>query len=456
MRVARWALGLIVLLALTLVSARDARACSCASSGPPCQSVFQADAIFVGTVRSMVALPDDDLPPPPPGSTRIPRMLRVDFADVQVHRGQPAITSVFTPGSGPACGYQFKQGERYLVYATRQVNGTELVTGICSRTRPLADAAEDLRFLQTLSAPRRGGARVYGTITHWERNLSTGEPKEYGPVRDVFVSVVGPAGTFSASTDDSGQYEVTVPTGKYEITVLPPATYSTRSLRLPLELTDVRACVLANFGVQFDGRIRGVVRQSFGEPAANVSVQVMAAADVGKSGNIHTLNAQTDAGGHYEFTEVSPGRYVIGVDLIRRMDPQAVFPPTFHPGTTDRALATVVELDGGQHRDLEPMALPAPRRSFKLTGTVVREDGSAAPGVFISLRDGVETWRQVAAGTKTGFDGSFSFVVHEGLSYIASASYWDAEQRKSIAGSVGPFVVTQDMGPVKVVLSGGR
>ena len=182
----------------------------------------------------------------------------------------------------------------------------------------------------------------------------------------------------------------------------------------------------------------------------------MAAKDVGKSGNVQTLNAQTDAGGSFEFSDVAPGQYVVGVDLTRRMDPIAVFPRTFHPGTSDPALATVVKLDGGQHLDLEPMTLPAPRRSFRLTGTVVREDGSPAPGVFISLRDGVETWRQVAVGTKTGFDGSFSFVVHEGLSYIASASYWDAEQRKSIAGSVGAFVVTQDTGPVRVVLTGGR
>jgi hypothetical protein len=448
---------LIALSLLTLGFGRDAWACSCASSGPPCQGAFQVDAIFAGTVRSISPLPDDDLPPLRPGEARMPRTVRVDFAEVHGFRGlQAATVSVLTAGSGPACGYAFKKGERYLVYARRQPDGKELVTGICSRTRLLAEADEDLRFLQTLSDSSRAGARVYGTINHWERNLSSGEPKDYGPVSDVFVSVVGAGGTFSASTDDRGQYELTVPPGKYEITVLPPAMYSARYLRQPLELPDMRACVVANFGVQFDGRIRGAVRQSSGEPAGNVSVQVMSAEDVGKSGNVQTISVQTDAGGSFEFLDVSPGRYVVGVDLTRRMDPRVVFPTTFHPGTTSPALATIVQLEGGQHRDLEPMMLPSPRRSFRLTGTVVREDGSPAPGVFISLRDGVEKWRQVAVGSKTEFDGSFSFVVYEGLSYVASASYWDGEQRKSFGGSVGPFIVSQDTGPVKVVLSAGR
>jgi hypothetical protein len=449
--------GLIALSLLTLGFGRDAWACSCASSGPPCQGAFQVDAIFAGTVRSISPLPDDDLPPLRPGEARMPRTVRVDFAEVHGFRGlQAATVSVLTAGSGPACGYAFKKGERYLVYARRQADGKELVTGICSRTRLLAEADEDLRFLQTLSDSSRAGARVYGTINHWERNLSSGEPKDYGPVSDVFVGVVGAGGTFSASTDDRGQYELTVPPGKYEITVLPPAMYSARYLRQPLELPDMRACVVANFGVQFDGRIRGAVRQSSGEPAGNVSVQVMSAEDVGKSGNVQTISVQTDAGGSFEFLDVSPGRYVVGVDLTRRMDPRVVFPTTFHPGTTSPALATIVQLEGGQHRDLEPMMLPSPRRSFRLTGTVVREDGSPAPGVFISLRDGVEKWRQVAVGSKTEFDGSFSFVVYEGLSYVASASYWDGEQRKSFGGSVGPFIVSQDTGPVKVVLSAGR
>jgi hypothetical protein len=456
MRVSRLLIGLTTLAVLSLTPARDASACSCPSPGPPCQNTFQVDAVFAGTVLSISALPDEG-PPLRPGEFRIPQALRVEFAAVEAFRGvQGPSLSVLTAGSGPACGYAFKKGERYLVYASRNRNGSGFVTGLCSRTRRLADADDDLRFLQTLSAPGATRGRVYGTINHWERDLATGEPRRHGPVPDVHVSVRGSSSAFEALSDARGHYEVTVPPGTYEVTALPPAGFSTRYLRETLELRDARACFVADFSVQFDGRIKGVVRQSSGEPAEGVAVQVMAADAVGKAGNIETLRASSDAGGSFEFVEVPPGRYIVGVDLIRRMNPDVVFPATFHPGTMDAALATVVQLDGGQQRELEPMTLPPARRSYRLAGTVVFEDGSPASGAIISLSDGGAKWRQVAVGIKPESDGSFSFVVHHGLSYIATASYWDEAQRKQVGGTVGPFVATGEIGPLKVVLSGAR
>ena len=71
---------------LALVSARDALACSCPSSGPPCQNAFQVDAVFAGTVRRISALPEDG-PPLRSGEMRIPRTLRVEFDSALPCRG---------------------------------------------------------------------------------------------------------------------------------------------------------------------------------------------------------------------------------------------------------------------------------------------------------------------------------------------------------------------------------
>ena len=411
--------------------------------------------MFAGTVTSITAVPED-LPPLRPGESRIPRTVRVEFAAVTVFRGiQGSTVSVVTAGSGPACGYEFKQGERYLVYANRKTGGMELATSICSRTRPFAQAGDDLQFLQSLSAPAPARARLSGTIDHWERDLATGQPRHFGRVPDVLVTVRSPGNAFDALTDAKGRYQVDVPPGKYEVTVMPPAAFSPRYLKQTVEVRDARACFVADFGVRFDGRIRGVVRQSTGESAAGVVVDAMAATDVGKTGNIQLLHASTDAGGSFEFTEVSPGQYVVGVDLVRRGGAVA-FPTTFYPGTPDAALAAIVQLDGGQQRELEPMTLPPARRTLQLSGTVMFEDARPASGVFISLQDGAAFWRQVATGIKTAADGTFSFVVHEGLSYIAHASYWDETERKAISGRVGPFVVSEETGPLKVILSVAR
>ncbi len=69
-------------------------------------------------------------------------------------KAQPTIT-VVTARWEPSCGYEFQQGQEYLVYA-RTVDATlvpkqpaniVLQTGLCSRTQPLAEATQDLAAL---------------------------------------------------------------------------------------------------------------------------------------------------------------------------------------------------------------------------------------------------------------------------------------------------------------------
>jgi len=445
----------VTALAIWCAATPAAWACSCnGSPGPTCQNAFQVDAVFVGRVVAITDLPADG-PPLREGEIRQPRAVRVDFAEVVAYRGpRTPVLSIVTGSASASCGYRFTRGERYVVYARQSTDAAaSLETSICSRTRPVAEAAEDLTFLRTLERPAPARARVSGTITHWERDLATGQPLEIGPVPDVLITLLGSSAAFQATTDERGRYEALVPPGQYEVNAAVPPPFA--ALRHPQSLTlpDPRACFIADFGVHFAGRISGLARHASGEPAAGAAVQVMAASDVGKSGNLQTLRATADAGGRFEFTDVSPGRYVVGIDLTRRIDADLVFPPTYHPGTADAASATVVQLEGGEQRELEPLVLPLPRRPYQLTGTVVFPDGTTVSGAFVSLSDGLERWRQVAVGIKTESDGAFSIRVHEGLSYLARAWYWDETQRRQLETTVGPFVAGPDTPPLRVVLS---
>jgi hypothetical protein len=427
-----------------------ALACSCQSPGEPCQNAFQADGVFAGTVRSISPVPDN-LPPLRPGEERLATTLRVEFENIERFTiPLAATTSVLTPGSGPACGYHFEVGKRYLVYASYgQEDKKVLVTGICSRTRPIAEADEDVRFLRSIPLLNASRGRIYGAVTHGERNLATGDWTD-APVANVLVAASGPGMAIDAWTDAAGRYELRVPPGDYEVTAFPPPLYSNRYLHQTARLRTAAACFAVDFGLRFDGRIVGTVQNSASEVLDGLYVEAVPVERLGTRGVVESLRAAVDAEGHFEFIEVPPGRYVVGVDILRRMDPKLIFPTTFYPGTPDPAQARVIELGGGDRRELEPMTLPPARHSRVLTGAVVFADGTPAAGVLISLSDPDE--RRQVAGSRTARDGSFTFTVHDGLRYIATASYWDETQRTQLGGASPPFVPHDGIEPLRIVL----
>src|SRR5438067_5218582 len=214
MRISLWA---ALSLALALCP-RAATACSCASSGPPCQGYFQVDAVFVGTARSISTVEGT------PDSAYQRRT--VAFAVERAFRGVPGTAADVATGMGGGdCGYDFKVGERYLVYAYRNAR-SGLAASICSRTRPIAKAEEDLQYLETLP-PSGTGARVYGVVTHWERNLATGDGHKYGPVPFVHVQLRGELAALESESDEQGRYAIAgIPPGTYDLQAIPPAVFS--------------------------------------------------------------------------------------------------------------------------------------------------------------------------------------------------------------------------------------
>ena len=216
-------------------SGSDAFACECIPNGPPCQSYVE-DSVFVGTVRSISV---DPLPSPR-------RMLRVEFADVQSPSGRTLpVLSVLTAENDAECGYAFRTGQRYVVYANREDTKADLHVVLCSRTQPLASAAADLQYFQTLSSPSNG-AHVYGTIARSRGDVVNGAT-ERAPILGASVTLRGPGGTFGTRTAGDGRFDIhAIPPGKYELTAigLPGSTAGT--MRRSLELRHPHACFVAD------------------------------------------------------------------------------------------------------------------------------------------------------------------------------------------------------------------
>jgi len=146
-------LAFVVLGALVFLS-KAARPCSCVDYSPPiAESVKRADVVFAGEVTKLEVLPswwadtgdrDAGLLESDPGEPPI-RVARVTFAVGKVWKGvREATLVVRTFFDCCICGSRFDIGEAYVVYGYRSPSGDQLWTNICTRTKELRLAAEDL------------------------------------------------------------------------------------------------------------------------------------------------------------------------------------------------------------------------------------------------------------------------------------------------------------------------
>jgi hypothetical protein len=126
-------------LALALLTPTAGSACNCGGTPTPSEAAKEADAIFVGTVVGTQTQPDWS------SGIRVTEV-RVSFLVRSAWKGTPPLrATVVTPANEAACGYSFRTGERYLVYASRHQG--ELHSGLCTRNARVAEAGEDLAAL---------------------------------------------------------------------------------------------------------------------------------------------------------------------------------------------------------------------------------------------------------------------------------------------------------------------
>ncbi len=108
------------------------RACDCAEPKLP-EAMKQSAAIFSGAVTDIARDEKNDT-------------LTVTLKLDRSWKGEADKTlKVQTGAHGANCGYRFEMGKTYLVYATEETK--TLYTGLCTRTKKIDDAAEDIKAL---------------------------------------------------------------------------------------------------------------------------------------------------------------------------------------------------------------------------------------------------------------------------------------------------------------------
>jgi hypothetical protein len=118
--------------------ARRAEACSCFPATSIEDAIRATDSVLEARVTALRKAADN------------PEQYVVVLDVKKSHKGAPGPhLEVITEVETAMCGYPFQPGRDYLVYAHR--NGERLEVGLCSRTRPIAEAADDLRVLGDLA-----------------------------------------------------------------------------------------------------------------------------------------------------------------------------------------------------------------------------------------------------------------------------------------------------------------
>lgn len=129
-----------LLLAFAFVAlVSSVSACSCIAPRPAGEELIDSDAVFQGTVTKVELK----------GITNKYYEVTFDVSKRWKDSAQDE-SVIITSDSSAACGYNFEEGKSYLVYA-RESDGY-LTTGLCTRTKLLSEAAEDLESLRLLDS----------------------------------------------------------------------------------------------------------------------------------------------------------------------------------------------------------------------------------------------------------------------------------------------------------------
>jgi protocatechuate 3,4-dioxygenase beta subunit len=361
--------------------------------------------------------------------------------DQPIRGMQSADVEVITGWGGGDCGYGFKLGQRYLVYAYREEGGKRLSTGICTRTRLLTEADDDFAFFRTVPTSNANGL-VFGTVGKRNHEWKEGE-KWYKPVADAELTIEGEGRQYQAQSDSQGNFRVeNVVPGKYLVKLKLPPGLIRNSLVKDEGATIVEneievaahGCAESEFYLESDTRVRGRVVDVNGNPVAKMQLDMRGAASDKR--NINTfLNAVTDTDGYFEFKIVPPGDYWLGYHLLRMPFQEGQpYTRTYLPGVPSKALATVLTVKEGELLTGLTLQLPPPLTQRTLTGLVVWPDGQPVAGasVYVSLNEDGDM--SEFTGTTTDQKGLFALKLYEGLQYRVSAylkgtgsKYWQTE-----------------------------
>jgi hypothetical protein len=435
----RWILLLVAVFAFLTVGVQSANACSCGGGGAPCESYGGAAAVFVGTVigYSENRLPKEVARKEVDWSPRI-----FKFSVEQSYLGvEGSEIEVSTGTGGGDCGYEFKTGQRYLVYAYRYTE--RLTTSICTRTRLFIEANEDLAFLGNLSSAAPG-ATIHGGVT--PEKFLKGEKNSDDP--DVSITIVGENERKEIRPDAQGRYRLSgLRPGKFKVTLNLPDTLTVYQAEQVVTVAD-RGCANVSYFIAENGRVSGRVFDVDGQPVAKIPVSLVKPESVDPTNYVKLVS--TDDDGRYSFSGVPSGRYVIAINhsqFTNPTDATNAYPRAFYPGVIDRPHAEIITLESGARVVERDVRLP-PRNSSSIVDVQVEwADGTPVTSTIVSVRDVTYKDSSLSYGIEADEHGRFKI-----NGYIGQKLFIDARSNRTYVPSGSRFEPMERSSPVRITL----
>ncbi len=475
----RQILSLLVRALVLCCFVEVAVACTCLDSPSPCASFKETPIVFVGLVTS---IEEDKVDIVHFGEKRNVRTgLLAHFTVEEPLKGIDLKTvDVATGGGGGDCGYPFKAGKRYIVYAykssgdalsssmSRTVIGgrsgmaAPLSANICSRTRPLESATDDVVLIRALKNGKPE-TRVFGSVSEYAQKLGTYEYNidRVRPMPGLKVKAENANNRYEATTDQIGRYKISdLKPGRYRLTVVLPEGYGPLWTFMPMSVNvDItpEACLEFDFDAQVDGRISGHIYDADGRPVNDqVQVSIVTVESSAKGiALVESRSEYTKNKGWYEFDGLLPGQYLLGISIADVPAKHSPYSRLYYPNTSERTQARVFNLATGQKLTGIDFHLPPKLPEVTFSGIVVDAEGRPVVEADVDIYD-QENPRELVFGydVKTDKEGRFTIRLFKGRQYRLHA--WKDENYFAGTGQQSELVdidANAETPPLKLILN---